>query len=331
MPNDKLPTPDRVLVVAAHPDDIEFGAAGTVARWIDEGATVRYLVMTRGDKGSDDPAADPVALGRLREDEQRAAATEIGVAGVDFLDEPDGQVEPSLRVARASHLRDPLLPAGDRDDPRPDRALRQQRMGQPPRPPGRGAGRGRCRLPDRPGSAQLPEQLDHGARRPWKVAELYLWSTNEANQLVDIGDTLDRRLPRPPHHASQFRDFDETLALAAPPGRGARRARRLPGRRGLPPGDAGPMTSPAAPAAHVADREPGARRVRLNQPSRPRIQPPRRWHPLRRPGRWRRPISRRGRRATTRPCTRLLAPADREGYPDAYSPTCTPASQTSRG
>ena len=59
MPNDRLPTPDRVLVVAAHPDDIEFGAAGTVARWVGEGAEVRYLVMTRGDKGSDDPSADP--------------------------------------------------------------------------------------------------------------------------------------------------------------------------------------------------------------------------------------------------------------------------------
>ena len=53
MPNDKLPTPERVLVVAAHPDDIEFGAAGTVARWVAEGSEVRYLLMTRGDKGSD--------------------------------------------------------------------------------------------------------------------------------------------------------------------------------------------------------------------------------------------------------------------------------------
>jgi LmbE family N-acetylglucosaminyl deacetylase len=94
MPDDKLPTPERVLVVAAHPDDIEFGAAGTVARWVAEGAVVRYLIVTRGDKGSDDPQADIGALTRLRETEQRAAAAELGVDGVDFLDEPDGQVEP---------------------------------------------------------------------------------------------------------------------------------------------------------------------------------------------------------------------------------------------
>jgi Uncharacterized proteins, LmbE homologs len=91
MPNDKLPTPERVLVVAAHPDDIEFGAAGTVARWIGEGATVRYLVMTRGDKGSDDPNTDPDRLAEQREREQRAAAAELGVAGVAFLEPIDHQ------------------------------------------------------------------------------------------------------------------------------------------------------------------------------------------------------------------------------------------------
>src|ERR671916_2643626 len=98
MPDDALPTPERVLVVAAHPDDIEFGAAGTVARWVTEGADIRCLLVTRGDKGSDDPATDIDALIVQREREQRAAAAEIGVAGVDFLDEPDGQVEPSLRL-----------------------------------------------------------------------------------------------------------------------------------------------------------------------------------------------------------------------------------------
>ena len=73
MPDDALPTPDRVLVVAAHPDDIEFGAAGTVARWVGEGATVRYLLVTRGDKGSDDPNVDVAELTRTRMAEQRAS------------------------------------------------------------------------------------------------------------------------------------------------------------------------------------------------------------------------------------------------------------------
>ena len=98
MPDDRLPTPERVLVVAAHPDDIEFGAAGTVARWVREGSNVRYLLATRGDKGSDDASTDPQQLATLREREQRAAAAEVGVEGVEFLDEPDGQVLPTLQL-----------------------------------------------------------------------------------------------------------------------------------------------------------------------------------------------------------------------------------------
>ena len=92
MPDDRLPTPERVLVVAAHPDDIEFGAAGTVARWVAEGSQVRYLVLTRGDKGSDDARSIRNSWRRFASGEQRAAAAEFGVDAVEFLDEPDGQV-----------------------------------------------------------------------------------------------------------------------------------------------------------------------------------------------------------------------------------------------
>ncbi len=209
MPSDRLPTPERVLVVAAHPDDIEFGAAGTVARWIDEGARVSYLLVTRGDKGSDDPSTDPRALGDLREREQRSAAAEIGVEGVDFLDEPDGQVESSLR------LRERITHAVRRFQP-------EVVMGHDPtvlfvnnewvnHPDHRAVGMATVDavFPTARDPLNLPQHLDEGLR-PWKVAELYLWSTNEANQLVDIGATLDRKIAALRCHESQFRDFVET-------------------------------------------------------------------------------------------------------------------------
>jgi len=209
MADDKLPTPERVLVVAAHPDDIEFGAAGTVARWIAEGATLRYLLMTRGDKGSDDPATDPDRLAEQREREQRAAAAELGVAGVDFLDEPDGQVEPSLR------LRERVTYA--------IRAFRPEIvMGHDPtvlfvnnewvnHPDHRAVGQVTVDavFPTARDPLNFREHL-RGGLQAWKVAELYLWSTNEANQIVDISDTLDRKIAALEHHASQFRDFAET-------------------------------------------------------------------------------------------------------------------------
>ncbi|MDQ3345000.1 MAG: PIG-L family deacetylase [Chloroflexota bacterium] len=208
MPDDKLPTPERVLVVAAHPDDIEFGAAGTVARWVTEGATVRYLLVTRGDKGSDDPATDVLALAELREREQRAAATEIGVDGVKFLDEPDGLVEASLRLReRITHAirsfrpeivmtHDPtVLFVNNEWVNHPDhRAVGQVTVD--------------AVFPTARDPLNFREHLEAGLEA-WKVAELFLWSTNEANQLVDIGGTIERKIEALAHHASQFRSFEE--------------------------------------------------------------------------------------------------------------------------
>ncbi len=209
MANDKLPTPERVLVVAAHPDDIEFGAAGTVARWVNEGARVHYLLVTRGDKGSDDPMTDAAVLARTREGEQRAAAAEIGVEGVDFLDEPDGQVEASLamreRITYAIRALQPEIVMTH--DPtvvfvnnewvnHPDhRAVGQVTVD--------------AVFPTARDPLNFRQHIDQGLA-PWKVAELYLWSTNEANQIVDISDTLERKIAALEQHASQFRQFDET-------------------------------------------------------------------------------------------------------------------------
>jgi LmbE family N-acetylglucosaminyl deacetylase len=208
MPDDRLPSPERVLVVAAHPDDVEFGAAGTVARWVQEGAEVRYLIMTRGDKGSDDPTVDPRSLGDTREAEQRAAASEIGAAGVDFMDEPDGQMEVSLRLReRVTYAirafrpevvmtHDPtVLFVNNEWVNHPDhRAVGQVTVD--------------AVYPTARDPLNFREHLDQGLG-PWKVAELFLWSTNEANQIVDISSTLDRKLAALAHHASQFHDFGE--------------------------------------------------------------------------------------------------------------------------
>ena len=208
MPDDRLPTPERALVVAAHPDDPEFGAGGTVARWVDEGAEVRYLIATRGDKGSDDPDVDVRELVARRDAEQRAAAAEVGVATVDFLDEPDGQVQPTLelreRVTRAIRAfrpeivmtHDPtVLFVNNEWVNHPDhRAVGQAAVD--------------AAFPTARDPLNFREHLDEGLA-PWKVAELFLWSTNEANQLVDIGATLDRKIAALERHASQFRSFDE--------------------------------------------------------------------------------------------------------------------------
>ncbi|MEU5626718.1 MULTISPECIES: PIG-L deacetylase family protein [Streptomyces] len=88
----------RALAVVAHPDDMEFGAAGAVARWTAAGKSVAYLVASRGEAGIDSMAPEKAA--EVREAEQRASAAVVGAAGVEFLDHPDGRIEYSAELRR---------------------------------------------------------------------------------------------------------------------------------------------------------------------------------------------------------------------------------------
>jgi LmbE family N-acetylglucosaminyl deacetylase len=90
---------ERVLCFAAHPDDLDFGAAGTVAAWSAAGVEVQYCIMTDGDAGGFDPAHRERIV-ELRHEEQRQAAKIVGVEQVHFLGERDGYLEPTHEVIR---------------------------------------------------------------------------------------------------------------------------------------------------------------------------------------------------------------------------------------
>lgn len=102
-----LPTPSKVLTVGAHPDDAEFGAGATIARWASSGTHVTMLVVTDGSKGSWDAEADPSDLAATRRAEQEAAAAVLGVSSVIHLDHVDGELEYTmdLRVKVALEIR----------------------------------------------------------------------------------------------------------------------------------------------------------------------------------------------------------------------------------
>jgi LmbE family N-acetylglucosaminyl deacetylase len=90
--------PARVLAVYAHPDDPEVSCGGTLAHWAAHGAEVRLVVVNAGDKGSPDPATDPADLTRRRAGEVHAAAEVLGLAGVELLGLPDGEVSNDLAL-----------------------------------------------------------------------------------------------------------------------------------------------------------------------------------------------------------------------------------------
>ena len=92
--------PKVVLGVAAHPDDLDFCMAGTVAKWADAGAEVYYLILTNGDKGTDDDTVKQAQLAETRRAEQRAAARLLGVKDVFFCNYPDAQLEATMAVKR---------------------------------------------------------------------------------------------------------------------------------------------------------------------------------------------------------------------------------------
>jgi LmbE family N-acetylglucosaminyl deacetylase len=96
----ELKLPFRILVIAAHHDDIEFGLAGSVALWTDQGAEATFCIVTDGSAGSNDPHVDLAELVERRKDEQRRAAEIVGVKDVRFLGYQDGVLEPTLELRR---------------------------------------------------------------------------------------------------------------------------------------------------------------------------------------------------------------------------------------
>jgi LmbE family N-acetylglucosaminyl deacetylase len=95
-PSTDLPAPARALAIGAHSDDVEFGCGATLAKWAADGAEVHLVVLTDGSKGTWDPDADLRALVATRRREQQAAADVLGLAGVEFLGIPDGELGSGL-------------------------------------------------------------------------------------------------------------------------------------------------------------------------------------------------------------------------------------------
>lgn len=187
----------HVLVVTPHPDDAEYGVAGTVARWTNEGRTVVYVVCTNGDKGTSDREVKSESLTKVREKEQIAAANLLGVKEVIFLGYPDQGLEetPQFRkdiVKQIRRFRPETVVTAD-----PYRRYiwhRDHRI------------TGRVTLdavfPYARDHLSYPDLLEEGLE-PHKVKEILLWASENINHRLDITDTFPLKLNALREHKSQ--------------------------------------------------------------------------------------------------------------------------------
>ncbi|MFS1297568.1 PIG-L deacetylase family protein [Streptosporangium longisporum] len=204
---------DRVLVVTAHPDDVDFAAAGAIAQFTDRGVEVTYCVVTDGDAGGFDRELDNGGMAELRRTEQTDAAKVVGVTDLRFLGYRDGTVVQSLDLRRdiTRVIR----------QVRPDLVIthspeRNHRFIAPSHPDHRAVGG--CTLdavyPDARNPYAFPELLRDEGLQAWTVREVWLNGGPAPDHHVDVTGTFDRKLAALRSHVSQVghqNDFEASL------------------------------------------------------------------------------------------------------------------------
>ncbi|MFI6320688.1 PIG-L deacetylase family protein [Nonomuraea sp. NPDC050556] len=197
----------RVLTVTAHPDDVDFGASGTIAQFVDRGVEVTYLVVTDGDAGGNERTLDNTGMAELRRAEQTAAAKSVGVTDVRFLGYADGRVVQSLDLRKdiARVIR----------QVRPDVVIthtpeRNYQFIAPSHPDHRAVGGSTLDAvyPDARNPYAFPELVKDEGLEAWTVREVWLTGGSTPNHFVDITSAVDRKLAALLSHVSQVSHVD---------------------------------------------------------------------------------------------------------------------------
>ena len=199
---------ERVLVITAHPDDVDFGAAGTVAGWVETGIAVTYCIVTDGDDGGADPTVPRGDIAGIRQAEQRAAGAVLGVRDIRFLGYRDGELTVShdLRRDLSRVIR----------QVRPQRVLTQspdrnwQRI-YASHPDHLAAGEAAifAIYPDARNPFAHPALLQDEGLVDWAVPEVWVMGSSTPNHYVDVTDKFDLKIAALEAHTSQTAHMDD--------------------------------------------------------------------------------------------------------------------------
>ena len=200
------PLPDsdieRILFVTAHPDDLDFGAGGTIAQWVDKGISISYCICTNGDQGGVDATITRAEMAKIRQQEQRDAGAVFGVTDIHFLNYVDGHLQPTIelrkeivRVIRKVRPQRLVIQNPERNWERifashPDHMAAAESAMQ-------------AVYPDAGNPFAFEDLLKEEGLEPWTVKEVWVTGANVVNHVVDISSTIDRKLKAIKSHVSQ--------------------------------------------------------------------------------------------------------------------------------
>ncbi len=219
----------RVLVVTAHPDDVDFGTAGSVAAFAAAGLEVTYCIVTNGEAGGSDRQMSRAEMAALRQDEQRAAAAVVGVSDVRFLGHPDGMVQATIELRRDISRVIRKVRPGRVITQSPDRNWEFIYASHPDHMAAGEAAT--CAVyPDARNPFAHPELLEVEGLEPWTVNELWIMGPGQPSSAiaVETTDTVERKVAALMCHKSQLPDPDAIAERVRRWGAGA-------GRGGGPP------------------------------------------------------------------------------------------------
>ncbi len=201
----------RILVITAHPDDVDFGAAGSVAAWTDHGIEVSYCIVTDGDAGGADTGIARADMAHIRRKEQTAAANVVGVSDIHWLGYPDGRVEATLELRKALTRVVRMVRPERVVTQSPDRLLTRIYASHPDH---LAAGEAAiCAVyPDARNAWAFPELLDDEGLAPHVVPELWLMAREQPDRYVDTTDVFDRKIEALLCHASQMVGREDAIA-----------------------------------------------------------------------------------------------------------------------
>jgi LmbE family N-acetylglucosaminyl deacetylase len=219
----------RILFVTAHPDDLDFGAGGTIAQWTAKGIEVFYCICTNGDQGGEDPTVAREEMPKIRQKEQRDAAKVLGVPSenIEFLNHRDGWLVPTIdlrkeivRVIRKVKPQRMVIQSPERNWERlpashPDHMAAGEAAIQ-------------AVYPDARNAFAFEDLLKTEKLEPWRVREVWVMSHKEPDHFVDVTATFDRKIAALKAHVSQTAHNSEMPKMVREWGERNAKAQGLP-------------------------------------------------------------------------------------------------------